>query len=73
MKAYLEKLHVPKEEDYQHVSDYEKEDSDYESELEQQQGKENATANDRELFSKEQGGFLFARRQTFIEKHPGLL
>jgi hypothetical protein len=34
MQAYLENLHVPKEEDYQHVSDSEQEDSDYESELE---------------------------------------
>ena len=38
MKAYLEKLHVPKEEACQHVSDSMKKDIDYESELEQQQG-----------------------------------
>jgi hypothetical protein len=30
MQAYLEKLHVPKEEDCQHVSDSKKEDSDCE-------------------------------------------
>jgi hypothetical protein len=53
MQTYLEKLHVPKEEDCQYVLDSEQEDSDYESELEQQQGKETATADDRELFSKE--------------------
>jgi hypothetical protein len=53
MQAYLEKLHVPKEEDCQHVSNSEQEDSDYESELEQQQGEETATVDDRELFSKE--------------------
>jgi hypothetical protein len=34
MKAYLENLHVPKEEDYQHVLDSEQEDSYYESEIE---------------------------------------
>jgi hypothetical protein len=46
MQAYLEKLHVPKEEYCQHVSYFEQEDSDYESDMEQQQGKEIAAAND---------------------------
>jgi hypothetical protein len=73
MQAYLEKLHVPKEEDCQHVSDSEQEDSDYESELEQQQGKETAVVDDREFFSKEKGGFLFASREAFTEEQPGLL
>jgi hypothetical protein len=73
MQAYLKKLHVPKEEDHQHVLDSEEEDNDYESELEQQQGKETVVADDRELFSKEQGGFLFASREAFTEEKPGLL
>jgi hypothetical protein len=41
------------QQDCQYVLDSEQEDSDYESELEQQQGKETAAADDRELFSKE--------------------
>jgi hypothetical protein len=73
MKAYLEKLHVPKEEYGQHVSHFEQEDSDYESNLDQQQGKETATVDDRELFLKEQGVFLFANREAFTEEQPGLL
>ena len=63
MQSYLGKFHVPKEEDCQHVSDSEQEDSDYESELEQQQGKETAVVDDRELFLKEQGGFLLQERR----------
>jgi hypothetical protein len=73
MQAYLRNFHVPKVEYCQHVSYYEQEDSDYESELEQQQGKETATTDDRELFLKEQGCFLFASRDTFIEEQPSLL
>jgi hypothetical protein len=46
MQEYLKKLHVPKEEDCKQVSNSEQEDSDYESELEQQQGKETATIDD---------------------------
>jgi hypothetical protein len=64
---------VPKEEACQHVSDSMKKDIDYESELEQQQGKETATADDRDFFSKEKGGFLFARREEFTEEQLGLL
>jgi hypothetical protein len=71
MQAYLEKLHVPKEEDCQHFSDSEQEDSDYESEMEQQQGKETAIVDDQELFSKERGGFLFASREAFTKEHHG--
>jgi hypothetical protein len=37
-KAYLENLHVHEQEDCQSVSDDEQEDSEYESNLEQQQG-----------------------------------
>jgi hypothetical protein len=48
--------------------DFEQEDSDYESEMEQQQGKEIVAADDRDLFSKEKGGFLFASREAFIEE-----
>jgi hypothetical protein len=64
---------IPKEEDFHHVSDSKKEDSDYESELEQKQGKETAVVDDQELFSKEQGGFIFASREAFTEEKPSLL
>jgi hypothetical protein len=64
MQEYLEKLHVPEEEDCQHVSDFEQEDSDYELELEQQEGKEVAIVDDQEFFSKEKGGFYFQ-----VERH----
>jgi hypothetical protein len=61
------------QEDCQYVSDSKQEDSDYESELEQQQGKETIDFDDRDLFSKERGGFLFANREAFTEEQPGLL
>jgi hypothetical protein len=50
MQTYLEKLHVPKEEDCQYVSYFEQEDNDYESEMEQKQGKETTTADDQDFF-----------------------
>jgi hypothetical protein len=73
MQAYLEKFLVPKEEDCQHVSDSEQEDSDCDSEPEQQKGKKNAVFDDGELFSKERGGFLFASREAFTEEQPDFL
>jgi hypothetical protein len=73
MQAYHEKLDVPKEEDCQHVSDFEQEDSDYESEMEKKNGKEIVVDDDQELFSKEQGGFLFVSREAFTEEQSRLL
>jgi hypothetical protein len=73
MQAYLENLHVPKEEYCHHVSYSEQEDSDYESDMEQKQRKDIAAADDQDLFSKEQGGFLFSSREAFTEEKHGLL
>jgi hypothetical protein len=64
VQAYLENLHVHKQEDCQYVlvfeqedcqyvSDSEQEYSEYNSDLEQQQGGETAIVGDQELVSKE--------------------